>query len=1201
MSQMISVASGFQYSVNIGFDLNNDEKIKNFIPTQAALNLLEEVLASTSASSTERSRVLIGAYGKGKSHIVLMILSMLMKKDISLFEKVISGISQNHRLLQLVDNYYESSDKILPIVITGSNTSLTQAFLNALQRTLSDNDMLDIMPETNYKAAVSVIRRWKAEFPDTYKAFEEMIDVPAAQFEGALEQFDITAYEKFEKLYPQLTAGSIFNPFLGFDVVDLYEQAAKGIKARGYSGIYVVYDEFSKFLEANIAEASMSDTKMLQDFAEKCNRSGTLQMHLMLICHKEISNYIDKLPKQKVDGWRGVSERFKHVRLNNNFAQTYEIISSVIKKNPNMWDQFCRIYADDFAALIQRYKKNTVFQDIKNSVDTAIYGGYPLAPISMFILPRLSEKVAQNERTLFTFLSAEGNSTLSSFLDNYQDNTFSLITPDVIYDYFSSLLKKEAFGSDIHTTYVLTENILQKLDRDSLGCKLVKTISLIYMLEQFDCLEPTREELIGIYSAGYKVEEIDAVINELVERDFVIYLKRSNNYLRLKQSSGIDVRQQIADLVTSQFGKLSVKDSLNRSNFDNYMYPARYNDARDITRYFAFVFIDEDEVTSDVNWALKSASIKADGVIFGILLHSDTSVPGIINTLRENKTGKQCIFVVPKHYVEIEQIVREYNAALELREKSVDDPVLFDEYDVVVDDLNEMISRFISGYTHPEAFRSNYIYDGQKLAIHRKAALTELMSSICDTVFGRTPVVNNEAVNKDEITTIAANSRNKIVAALLRNELEPGLGLSGSGQEVSIMRSTLVRTGIWKEERLPEINLHPSDPDMEYMLGIIEDFILKAQSGNPVSFKTLYDHLTLPEGQIGLRKGLIPIYLAAVIHEYKKQIVVLDRYGQVQTSVDTLVQINADPEAFSLSYIDWDSDKEEYVGKLATLFGSYVVEAEKSTNFYDYVSNAMKRWFLALPKYSKEIKRLPNGNKIDKRYAMMTKIFRQNPTGYELLFSKLPEAFGYAESSNPGIAENVILAKQFYDHLIEELKAYLVSKIKERFVLPQTADNIQQMSLASIITDWCESLDSKVFEQLFPDGTNKCLDLFKNITNDEDAFITRLAKLATDLRIEDWDSAAIDRFFTNIDKYKKTASEFVSEDVPEHVQGTSSYQISYVDSNGVTVTKRFDKVEVSGRSKLLYNQIMAALDAMGHSISEQEKRQILMEVLKKLC
>ena len=85
MSQMISVASGFQYSVNIGYDLNSDEKLKNFIPTKSALKLLEEVLLSTSDSSTERSRILIGAYGKGKSHSVLMILSVLLKRDFSLF------------------------------------------------------------------------------------------------------------------------------------------------------------------------------------------------------------------------------------------------------------------------------------------------------------------------------------------------------------------------------------------------------------------------------------------------------------------------------------------------------------------------------------------------------------------------------------------------------------------------------------------------------------------------------------------------------------------------------------------------------------------------------------------------------------------------------------------------------------------------------------------------------------------------------------------------------------------------------------------------------------------------------------------------------------------------------------------------------------------------------------------------------------
>ena len=140
MSKMISVASGFQYSVNIGYDLNNDDKLKNFIPTKSSLALLEDILLSTAATSNERARVLIGAYGKGKSHIVLTILSMLMKKDQNLFVKTMPRIESDAKLDQLVKNYYESDNKMLPVIITGSNTSLTQAFLLALHRTLSEND-----------------------------------------------------------------------------------------------------------------------------------------------------------------------------------------------------------------------------------------------------------------------------------------------------------------------------------------------------------------------------------------------------------------------------------------------------------------------------------------------------------------------------------------------------------------------------------------------------------------------------------------------------------------------------------------------------------------------------------------------------------------------------------------------------------------------------------------------------------------------------------------------------------------------------------------------------------------------------------------------------------------------------------------------------------------------------------------------------
>jgi hypothetical protein len=702
MRDMISVASGFQYSVNIGYDLGSKDKLRNFIPTKSALSLLEDILLSVNPSSSNRARVLIGAYGKGKSHIVLTILSILMKQDLSLFEKLMPKVKENPRLYQLVQSYYDSDNKILPVVISGSNTSLTQAFLLALQRTLSEYDLLSAMPDTNYRAAIGVIGRWKKDFPDTFSKFQDSIEEPVDNFTERLGNYDVAAYESFEQIYPTLTAGSIFNPFLGFDVVELYESVAKSLKAKGYTGIYVVYDEFSKFLEANITDASVSDTKMLQDFAEKCCRSGKLQLHLMLISHKEIANYIDKLPKEKTDGWRGVSERFKHIHMNNNFTQTYEIISSVIQHKEPLWSDFCGAHTRDFDALYSRYKKHQMFTDAQGEIEAAIKGCFPLHPVSTFILPRLSERVAQNERTLFTFLSAEGTATLPAFLDRYE-NDFALVTPDQIYDYFEPLFKKESYTSEIHDTFVLTSTILHQLSEGTLGGKIVKTISLIYILEQFERLSPTKEQIIGIYSGSYDVTEIERAISDLIEKEFVIYIKRSNDYLQLKQTSGIDIRQKTHDLMQAQAGKIASKDILSASNFDNYMYPSRYNDDHEMTRYFAFQFISGSEVTEDVDWNVKSENVDADGVIYGIIPQSEAQLQDLKRIIESTSNGcERHIFVLPKRFKAVDKVVHEYAAVAQLRDQAINDPVLFDEYEVVFEDLQEIIRGFIGAYTHPE-------------------------------------------------------------------------------------------------------------------------------------------------------------------------------------------------------------------------------------------------------------------------------------------------------------------------------------------------------------------------------------------------------------------------------------------------------------------------------------------------------------------
>ena len=119
-------------------------------------------------------------------------------------------------------------------------------------------------------------------------------------------------------------------------------------------------------------------------------------------------------------------------------------------------------------------------------------------------------------------------------------------------------------------------------------------------------------------------------------------------------------------------------------------------------------------------------------------------------------------------------------------------------------------------------------------------------------------------------------------------------------------------------------------------------------------------------------------------------------------------------------------------------------------------------------------------------------------------------------------------------------------------------------------------------------------------------FIQKLAAISTGLRIEDWNEKTIEQFKNRIAEYKSTAENFEAKsDTPENKNESSvtssNYELRFVQEDGKQVTKRFDKVEQTVRGKLLYNKITSELDAMGLAISEAEKRQVLMNILKELC
>lgn len=157
------------------------------------------------------------------------------------------------------------------------------------------------------------------------------------------------------------------------------------------------------------------------------------------------------------------------------------------------------------------------------------------------------------------------------------------------------------------------------------------------------------------------------------------------------------------------------------------MYPTRYNDEHEITRYFDFLFIDSKEFWSTEDWSAKISDTLADGVIYAVIPENKEDIAKIEDKIISGIYEERVVFCLPKKFTDIEKVAFEYSAVCELKDLVVDDELLKDEYEIYIDDLEEVIGSFIFSYARPETDGADYYYVGKKVSIYRKAQMSALL------------------------------------------------------------------------------------------------------------------------------------------------------------------------------------------------------------------------------------------------------------------------------------------------------------------------------------------------------------------------------------------------------------------------------------------------------------------------------------------
>ena len=78
---IVQINKNFQKSINMRLDYNKPDKIESYIPTRASVQILKIYLNQFVNEGGLKSTILIGPYGKGKSHLLLVLLALLSKKN----------------------------------------------------------------------------------------------------------------------------------------------------------------------------------------------------------------------------------------------------------------------------------------------------------------------------------------------------------------------------------------------------------------------------------------------------------------------------------------------------------------------------------------------------------------------------------------------------------------------------------------------------------------------------------------------------------------------------------------------------------------------------------------------------------------------------------------------------------------------------------------------------------------------------------------------------------------------------------------------------------------------------------------------------------------------------------------------------------------------------------------------------------------
>lgn len=802
-------------SVNIEYDIHNDKMLENYLMTPQVRQAISRIFSGIRNNSST-AWTLTGPYGSGKSFFSLFLARLLASLDDN------QSLAKNKLrdtdpiLFEQVEEIINGTSGYFLITITGFRASLEECIFVGIKHAIQnsgDKSLINWLENTkNSNIHINGYGEGKE------KRLINLID----ELTGLLSTTEIK-----------------------------------------YKGLLFLFDEMGKALEQASFHKQANDIYLLQEISEHTSRKKNLFIGIL---HQSFERYAYLLDNATQREWAKVQGRFEDIPFQEPPVQQLRLLQRTLSYSDlGDYENVIRKNAEKAAEVGWKPSLMDVneFSEIAQKV-------YPLHPSTFSVLPYFFRRLAQNERSIFAFLTSLEPFGFQDFISqNYTKTYFRL--PD-LFDYLLSNYQGRIYNSGRGRILSEASDRLETINNLSeLDIKIIKTIALLNWMSEITNINATQTLILSALVEPTTPE--NAINNALykLKNQSVIVFRRFNQSYMIWQGSDVDLDERISEGYNLLTGKISIARSLEKYLPPRPLVARKHSYQTGTLRYFEIRYVD----IFNLNVVNAQPNQGSSGIFFICLPAKLSEVDDFINWAKSPsvKSMKNIVIGITNKAIQMAELIQELAVLNWVKEETSelrDDPVARRELRMRISNVENLISLELEKSLNIQKISTittnQFFHRGLEIDTSSKS-LVQILSDILDENYHYSPIILNEIINRNKLSTQAAMARKVIIHSIIENSHLDHFGYEGYPPERSIYENLISKSKMHSLQNGKWIIQAPIENEMN--LTPVWNYLEKRIFGNsidPVSVQILFDELQ--SEPYGLTYGVSPILLCIFMKVY---------------------------------------------------------------------------------------------------------------------------------------------------------------------------------------------------------------------------------------------------------------------------------------------------------------------------------------------